>query len=104
MEEQKRRSTCEQRIKYGDILLLLHLLEPWVKVDDAVHQFQDFYLYAGFDCTNKWANFLCDEPRRQAMTMRLKDALGVTEEEIVSELSTQVTGVIRVKFIARRRV
>ena len=33
---------CEQRIKYGDILLLLHLL-PWAKVEDAIHQFQDSY-------------------------------------------------------------
>ena len=61
--------------------MLLHLL-PWVKVEDAIHKFNDFYLYAGFDCTNKWANFLGDVPRRQTMVTRLQDALGVTEEEI----------------------
>jgi hypothetical protein len=84
LEEEKRSAACEQRIKYGDILLLLHLLDPWVKVDDAIQKFEDFYLYAGFDCTHKWANFLGDVPRKQAMSVRLQEALGVTEGEIQS--------------------
>ena len=49
LEEKKRYTACAQRIKYGDIFLLLHLLSPWIKVEDAVRNFPDFYLYAGFD-------------------------------------------------------
>ena len=84
LEEQKRSAACKQRIKYGDIFLLLHLLSPWLKVEDAVRNFPDFYLYAGFDCTNKWANFLGDEARKEAMTARLQEAFGVTDAEILS--------------------
>ena len=84
LEEQKRYAACEQRIKYGNIFLLLHLLSPSPKVEDAVRNFPDFYLYAGFDCTSKWANFLGDEARKEAMTARLQEALGVTDEEILS--------------------
>ena len=84
LEEQKRSAACEQRIRYGDIFLLLHLLGPSVKVDEAIRNLQDFYLYAGFDCTNKWAKFLGDEPRKETMTFRLKEAFGITDEEIQS--------------------
>ena len=83
LEEQMRSTACEQRIRYGDIFLLLHLLAPWVKVDDAIRNFPDFFLYAGFDCTNKWANFLGDEARKEAMTARLQEAFGVTDTEIL---------------------
>ena len=81
-EEQKRARACEQRIRYGDIFVLLHLLAPSVKVDDAIRNLPDFYLYVGFDCTNKWANFLGDESRKQTIVARLHEALGVTETEI----------------------
>jgi hypothetical protein len=96
VEEQNRVSACEQRIKYGDIFLLLHLLEPWVKVDDAIRELQDLYLYAGFDCTNKWANFLGDTTRRKTMATRLKETLGVAEEEIqfCQKNSLQHSGVL----------
>jgi hypothetical protein len=53
-------------------------------VDEALRTFPDFYLYAGFDCTNKWANFLGDVLRREAMAARLQEAFGVTEDEIQS--------------------
>ena len=53
-------------------------------MDEAIRSFPDFYLYAGFDCTNKWANFLGDVLRREAMTARLQEAFGVTEAEIQS--------------------
>ena len=49
LEEEKRSAACEQRIKYGDIFLLLHLLDPWVELDDAIRNFPDFYVYSGFD-------------------------------------------------------
>ena len=84
LEEQKRSAACAQRTKYGDIFLLLHLLSPWLKVEDAVRNFPDFFLYAGFDCTNKWANFLGDEARKEIITARLQEALGVTDAEISS--------------------
>ena len=85
LEEQKRSAACEQRIRYGDIFLLLHLLEPLgVEVDSAIREFPEFYLYAGFDCTHKWSTFLGDIPRRKAMAMRLQEALGITKEEIES--------------------
>ena len=71
-------------------LLFMHLLEPLVNVDTAIHHFQDFYLYAGFDCTFRWATYLRDEPRRQAMTSRLRETLGVTEMEIQSCLEKVV--------------
>ena len=89
LEEEKRSAACEQRIKYGNFFLLLHLLDPWVKADDATQEFKDFYVYAGFDCTNKWANFLGDVPRRQAMAMPLQEALGVKEEEIFLSRQSQ---------------
>ena len=57
IEEEMRSAACEQRIRYGDLFLLLHLLDPWIKLDDAIRKFQDFYVYAGCDCTNIWANF-----------------------------------------------
>ena len=84
LEEKQRYTACAQRIKYGDIFLLLHLLGPWLKVEDAVRNFPDFYLYAGFDCTNKWANFLGGEARKEALTARLQEAFGVTDTEILS--------------------
>ena len=74
LEEQTRSTACQQRKESGDIFLLLHLLAPWVKVDDVMRNFQDFYLYAGFDCTNKFANFLGDEPRKETMAARLQEA------------------------------
>ena len=92
LEEKQRYTACAQRIKYGDIFLLLHLLAPGDKVDDAIPNFPDFFLYAGFDCTNKWANFLGDEARKEVMTARLHEAFGVTDEEIEScrkKLSTK---------------
>lgn len=82
LEEQKRSAACKQRIQYGDIFLLLHLFTPRLRIDDAVRSFPDFFLYAGFDCTIKWANFLRDEARTEAMTARLKEAFGVTDAEI----------------------
>ena len=84
LKNRKRSAACEQRVKYGDIFLLLHLLSPWLKVEDAVCNFPDFYLYAGFDCTNKWANFLGDKARKEAMIARLQEAFGVTDAEILS--------------------
>ena len=44
--------------------------------------FQDFYLYAGFDCTSKWSTYLGDAPRRKVMILRLQEAFGVEDEEI----------------------
>ena len=35
MEERKRALACEQRIRYGNIFLLLHLLDPWVKPENV---------------------------------------------------------------------
>ena len=67
MEERKRALACEQRIRYGNIFLLIQLLDPWVKPDDTIHHLPDLYLYAGFDCSYKWASFLADEGRKKMM-------------------------------------
>ena len=80
-EEQKRFDACQLRIRYGDIFLLLHLLSPSLKVEDAVRNFPDFYLYAGFDCTNKWAHYLGDEARKESITARLQEAFGVSQTQ-----------------------
>ena len=80
VEEQKRAHACEQRIQHGDIFLLLHLLDEWVNVDEAVRNLQDLYLYAGFDCTNKSSTYLGDSSHRQAMIPRLQEALRVEEK------------------------
>ena len=98
LEEQKRSDACAQRIIYGDIFLLLNLLSPRLKVDDAVRNFPDLYLYAGYDCTNKWANFLGDPARKEAMLARLQEALGVTDAEIfflVRRKLVQTNGALR---------
>ena len=81
-EIKKRSLACDQRSLYGDVFLLLHLLDPWVKVEDAIREFEDFYLYAGFDCTRKWANFLGDASRKKQMSVRLQEALAIMDEEI----------------------
>ena len=82
IELDKMRSACAQRSLYGDIFLLLHLMDPLIKVDDAIKKFEYFYLYAGFDCTTKWANFLGDVQRKTTMAARLQETLGVTQIEI----------------------
>ena len=93
MEEQRRAVACIQRVKYGDILLLLHWLDPWVNVDDAIPNFIDFYFYAGYDFTNKWASYLGDASRKSTMATRLREAFGITDKEIQfgrEQLTTKV--------------
>ena len=70
------------RRDYGDIFLLLQLLEPWVQGREAIKHFPDFLTYAGDDCCCKWASYLRDPDRPQVLYGRLQEALGVTEEEI----------------------
>ncbi len=40
------------------------------------------YIYAGYDCTKKWATYLGDPARVASMATRLSEALGFTEAEI----------------------
>ena len=82
MEHEKREKACMQRFVYGNIFLLLHLMDSGIKVEEAIHNLPNLYFYAGFDCTLRWATYLRDEPRRQTMAARLKEAFGVTEQEI----------------------
>ena len=62
--------------------MLLHLLEPLADAGDLLKHFPDFFIYAGEDCTNRWATFLRAPERQDKLAGRLREALGVTEEEI----------------------
>ena len=48
-------AACDARRECGDLFLLLHLLEPWAAAEDLLKHLPDFFVYAGDDCTNKWA-------------------------------------------------
>ena len=71
LEEKKRADACEQRVRHGDIFLLLHLLDPLLIVDTAIRKLETFYLYAGFDCTHRWSNFLGDVSRSYLLQMSI---------------------------------
>ena len=49
----------------------------------AIH-FPQFFTYAGDDCAPKWARYLRDPDRPQDLCRRLREALGVTEDEIAA--------------------
>ena len=72
------------RREYGDLFLLLQLLEPCVQCRDQPRQFvlPDFFTYAGDDCDVVWSRYLCDPDRSAVLHARLQEAFGVTEEEI----------------------
>ena len=78
LEEKKRADACEQRKRHGDIFLLLHLLDPLLIVDTAIRKLETFYLYAGFDCTHRWSNFLGDVSRSYLYGCQYRLAIAIT--------------------------
>ena len=75
------RAVTERRY-YGDLFLLLQLLEPWVQGREAIKFFPAFLTYGGDDCSNKWARYLQDSDRPGILYDRLQEALGVTQEQV----------------------
>ncbi|CAK0847613.1 unnamed protein product, partial [Prorocentrum cordatum] len=75
-------AACDARRECGDLFLLLHLLEPLAATDDLLKHCPDFFVYAGDDCANRWATFLRAPDRLDKLAGRLREALGVTENEI----------------------
>ncbi|CAK0817607.1 unnamed protein product, partial [Prorocentrum cordatum] len=75
-------AACDARRECGDLFLLLHMLEPLATADDLLKHYLDFFVYAGDDCANRWATFLRAPDRPDKLAGRLREALGVTEEEI----------------------
>ncbi|CAK0850189.1 unnamed protein product, partial [Prorocentrum cordatum] len=81
-EAKSLQAACDARRECGDLFLLLHLLEPLAAIDDLLKHYPDFFVYAGDDCTRRWATFLQAPDRPDQLAGRLREALGVTEEEI----------------------
>ncbi|CAK0862279.1 unnamed protein product, partial [Prorocentrum cordatum] len=81
-EAKSLQTASEERRLCGDLFLLLHLLEPLVAADDLLKHYPDFFVYAGDDCTRRWATFLQAPDRPDKLAGRLREALGVTENEI----------------------
>ncbi|CAK0895070.1 unnamed protein product, partial [Prorocentrum cordatum] len=90
----------EERRKCGDLFLLLHLLEPLAAADDLLRHYPDFFVYAGDDCTKRWATFLQAPDRPEKLAGRLREALGVTEEEISDGKRRLETGEWHVHHVA----
>ncbi|CAK0841403.1 unnamed protein product, partial [Prorocentrum cordatum] len=69
-EAKSLQTASEERRLCGDLFLLLHLLEPLVAADDLLKHYPDFFVYAGDDCTRRWATFLQapDRPDKLAGT------------------------------------
>ncbi|CAK0792583.1 unnamed protein product, partial [Prorocentrum cordatum] len=81
-EAKSLQAACDARRECGDLFLLLHLLEPLATADDLLKHYPDFFVYAGDDCANRWATFLRAPDRPDRLAGRLREALGVAEEEI----------------------
>ncbi|CAK0814408.1 unnamed protein product, partial [Prorocentrum cordatum] len=81
-EAKSLQAACDARRECGDLFLLLHLLEPLAAADDLLKQYPDFFVYAGDDCARRWATFLRAPDRPDRLAGRLREALGVTEDEI----------------------
>ncbi|CAK0838914.1 unnamed protein product [Prorocentrum cordatum] len=75
-------TACDARRECGDLFLLLHLLEPLATTDVLLKHYPDFFVYACDDCAHRWATFLRAPDRPVKLAGRLREALGVTEEEI----------------------
>ena len=82
------------RREYGDLFLLIHLLEPWVRGPDLLKTFvlPDFFTYAGDDCDGVRSPYLCDPDRPQVLRARLQEAFGVTEEEVAATKAKRDSG------------
>ena len=63
LELKRRLESRRLRALYGDVLLLLHPLEPSANVDAALRRLEVSYLYLGYDCTQRWAAYLGDVTR-----------------------------------------
>ena len=100
MEARCLQAACDARRECGDLFLLLHLLEPLAAADDLLQHYPDFFVYAGDDCAKRWATFLRAPDRPNKLAGRLREALGVTEEEISDGKRRLETGEWRVHHVA----
>ena len=78
------RRARDLRQRCGHIFLLVQLLDQWVDVNAVFAELPIFYTYAGFDCSAKWATYLRDAERPSCLAGRLRECLGVTQEEITT--------------------
>ena len=91
-ELQRLARATQDRRELGDLFLMLQLLEPWMDGREAIRLLPEFLTYAGDDCACKWARYLCDPERPQALYRRLQEALGVSDGEIAAAKAKRESG------------
>ena len=83
-ERSERQQSLVNRVLYGDALLLVLLLEPFLDIDASLQEFPWAFTYSGCDCSHKWSAYLGEPQRCSLLRGRLSEALGVTEAEVAA--------------------
>ena len=79
---EKLHAAKRDRRTYGNIFLLLQLLDAYVDIRSIITELPAFFDYVGDDCSCRWSTYLRDADRPSCMFDRLSEALGIAEAEV----------------------